>query len=288
MENEIIIYQPDETISLEVRLENETVWLSQLQMAELFHVKVPAVSKHINNLYDEGELERQGTISILETVRKEGNRNVRRKVEYYNLDVIISVGYRIKSQVGTRFRIWATNVLKQYLLKGYAIHAQLQHVEQRLDSQLKLHSNQIAALRQQVDFLVKIHDRPTDRIFPTGCVFDAWEYVSTLIRSARQRIILIDNYCDERTLAILSKRAPDVICTIYTRYNETFQADLDKHNRQYPIIEKVQLSHKEHDRFLIIDDSVYILGDSLKDIGHSMTTVLKTSFSPDMILSQVQ
>lgn len=132
-----------------------------------------------------------------------------------------------------------------------------------------------------------MHRQPEERIFSTGCVFDAWEYVASLVKEAKDRIILIDNYCDERTLKLLAKRQAGVECTIHTRFNETFDADLEKHNRQYPAIRKVQLSQKEHDRFLMIDDTVYILGDSLKDLGHSMTTVLKTSFTVEEIIEKL-
>lgn len=136
--------------------------------------------------------------------------------------------------------------------------------------------------------MVDIHRKPTEQIFPTGCVFDAWEYVSTLVRSAKNKVILIDNYCDERTLMLLSKRADDVGCTIHTRYNESFKEDLAKHNRQYSEIKLIQLPHQLHDRFLIIDNDVYILGDSVKDLGHSLTTVLRTMFQPEDILSMLR
>ena len=147
---------------------------------------------------------------------------------------------------------------------------------------------QLSEQKQQVEFLVDMHRQPEERIFSTGCVFDAWEYVAALVREAKNRIVLIDNYCDERTLTLLSKRQSNVECTIYTRFNEAFDTDLEKHNRQYPAIKKVQLPQKEHDRFLIIDDTVYILGDSLKNLGHSMTTVLKTSFTVEEILGKLK
>lgn len=209
-------------------------------------------------------------------------------MDYYNLDVIISVGYRVKSHQGTQFRIWDTSILREYLLRGYSVNRQLIALQERTDERLSNIQHQLDEQRQQVEFLVDMHRNPSDSIFPTGCVFDAWEYVARLVREAKSRIILIDNYCDECTLLLLSKRQTNVKCTIHTRFNEAFDADLEKHNRQYPIIEKVQLSQKEHDRFLIIDDTVYILGDSLKDLGHSLTTVLKTSFPPNEILDRLK
>lgn len=287
---EIVLYQPDENIRIEVRLDPEmdTVWLSQAQMAELYGTKRQAITKHIKNIYYVNELEPMSTCSILELVQKEGTRIVKRKVEFYNLEVIISVGYRVNTHLGIQFRRWATKVLKEHLLAGYSVNRQLIALQERTDERLSNIQHQLDEQKQQVEFLVDMHRKPSDSIFPTGCVFDAWEYVARLVREAKSRIILIDNYCDERTLLLLAKRQANVKCTIYTRFNEAFDADLEKHNRQYPIIEKVQLPQKEHDRFLIIDNIVYILGDSLKDLGHSLTTVLKTSFSPIAILDSLK
>ncbi len=213
---------------------------------------------------------------------------IKKPVPFYNLDVIIAVGYRVKSKQGILFRRWATNILKDHLLKGYSINRQLIALQERTDERFMQIEQQISEQQQQVEFLVDIHRKPTEQIFPTGCVFDAWEYVSALIRSAKKKIILIDNYCDERTLTLLSKRADEVECTIHTRYNESFKEDLAKHNRQYPEIKIVQIPHQAHDRFLIIDDDVYILGDSIKNLGHSLTTVLKTMFLPEDILSKLK
>lgn len=285
---EIVLYQPDESISIEVRLEQETVWLTQAQMVELFKSTKQNISLHINNIYKEGELTRTSTVKDYLTVQTEGRRTVKRTLIYYNLDVIISVGYRVKSQVGTRFRQWANAVIKQHLLNGYTINRHLVALQQQVDSRFEALEQKVDEQQQQVEFLVDMHRQPEDRLFTTGCVFDAWEYVAGLVREAKNRIALIDNYCDERTLMLLSKRQPDVECTIYTRFNEVFDADLEKHNKQYPDIEKVQLSQKEHDRFLIIDETVYILGDSLKNLGHSMTTVLKTSFTVEEILRKLK
>ena len=287
-DGEIVLYQPDENVRIEVRLEQETVWLTQSQMVELFKSTKQNISLHINNIYKEGELMQVSTVKDYLTVQAEGGRTVKRTLRYYNLDVIISVGYRVKSQVGTRFRQWANQVLKQHLLNGYSINRQLIALQERTDERFMDIQQQLSEQKQQVEFLVDMHRQPEDRLFPTGCVFDAWEYISALVRAAKSKIVLIDNYCDERTLILLSKRHMDVECTIYTRFNEAFDTDLEKHNRQYPAIKKVQLPQKEHDRFLIIDDTVYILGDSLKNLGHSMTTVLKTSFTVEEIFEKLK
>ncbi|MDO4190168.1 MAG: RhuM family protein [Bacteroidales bacterium] len=284
---EVVLYQPDKTLALEVRLEKETVWLTQQQMAQLFQVNVPAVNKHIKNIYEEGELQRVPTISILETVRMEGNRRVKRKVEFYNLDVIISVGYRIKSQAGTRFRQWANMVLKEYLLRGYSVNRQLVALQERMDNRFVAIENRLQEHQQQIEFFVKANQRPTEVLVPTGCVWDAWEFVSGLVKEAKERIVLIDNYVDERVLTLMSKRAEGVTCTIRTHYNMTLKADLEKHNAQYAPIEIVQLAHANHDRYLIIDNTVWLLGTSVKDMGNSLTTIIQVGFTPEEIIAKL-
>ena len=283
---QVVLYQPNETLSLQVRLDTDqdTVWLTQQQIAELFGTKRPAITKHLGNIFKTGELNQKSVSSILEHTAADGKTY---NVQYYNLDAIISVGYRVNSLNATAFRRWATSVLKEHLLKGYSINSQLIALQERTDERITDLQQQLNEQKDKVEFLVQIHHKDSDRLFPTGCVFDAWEHISALIRTATQSIILIDNYCDERTLSILSKRSDTIPCTIYTRYTESFKQDLDKHNRQYAAIEFMQLSQKEHDRFLIIDNTVYILGDSLKDLGHSLTTVLKTTFTPQSILSLI-
>ena len=284
---EIVLYQPDENIRMEVRIDAkfDTVWLTQQQIAELFGTKRPAITKHLANIFKSGELNQNSVSSILEHTASDGKTY---KTQFYNFDAILSVGYRVNSMNATRFRQLANIVLREYVLNGYSVNCHLVALQQQVDSRFEAIEHKIEVQKQQVEFLVDMHRKPSDSIFPTGCVFDAWEYVARLVREAKSRIILIDNYCDERTLLLLSKRQANVKCTIYTRFNEAFDADLEKHNRQYPMIEKVQLPQKEHDRFLIIDNIVYILGDSLKDLGHSLTTVLKTSFSPIAILDSLK
>lgn len=291
--SQIVLYQPDSTVSLEVKLDvaRDTVWLTQAQMCVLFNKVKSTISYHINNIFTEGELDKSVAVRKIRTTTQHGaikDKTQTDEVTIYNLDVVISVGYRVKSKRGTQFRIWATRVLRDYLLNGYSINRQLVALQERTDERFSQMEKQLCSQQQQVEFLINIHRPQTERVFPTGCVFDAWEYVSTLIRSAKVRIILIDNYCDERTLTLLSKRADTVECTIHTRYNETFKEDMAKHNRQYPEIKMVQLPHQAHDRFLIIDNDVYIMGDSIKNLGHSLTTVLKTMFQPEDILSKLK
>jgi len=263
-QGEIILYQPDETVRLEVRLEDDTVWLTQQQMAELFYATKQNVSLHIKNIYDEGELEETSTVKDYLTVRKEGNRTVRRHVNYYNLDVIISVGYRIKSIRGTRFRQWANRVIKEYLLNGYSVNQRFQKIEQRL-----------ASAEEKIDFFVRTSLPPVEGIFHDGQIFDGYAQIVGLIKQARRSIVLIDNYIDETTLTMLSKRDAGVSAIIYTRpLSQQQQLDLERHNQQYPPV-AVNICQHNHDRFLIIDDTVYLFGASLKDAGKKLFAYIK-------------
>ena len=261
---EIVMYQPDETIRLEVRVENETVWLTQQQMAELFNATKQNISLHINNIYDEGELEQIATVKDYLTVQKEGKRMVKRHINLYNLDVIISVGYRVKSLRGTRFRQWANRILKEYLLNGYSINQRFDYIERRL-----------TATEQKIDFFVRSSLPPVEGIFYDGQIFDAYAHIISLIKQAKHSIVLIDNYIDENTLIMLSKRNTSVSATIYTRQlSQQQQLDLQRHNQQYPPITVNSCQHN-HDRFLIIDDAVYIFGASLKDAGKKLFAYIR-------------
>jgi hypothetical protein len=261
---EIVMYQPDETIRLEVRVENETVWLTQQQMAELFNATKQNISLHINNIYDEGELEQIATVKDYLTVQKEGKRMVKRHINLYNLDVIISVGYRVKSLRGTRFRQWANRILKEYLLNGYSINQRFDYIERRL-----------TATEQKIDFFVRSSLPPVEGIFYDGQIFDAYAHIISLIKQAKHSIVLIDNYIDENILIMLSKRNASVSATIYTRQlSQQQQLDLQRHNQQYPPIAINSCQHN-HDRFLIIDDVVYIFGASLKDAGKKLFAYIR-------------
>lgn len=210
MKNEIILYRPNELAEhIEVRLEDEIVWLSQQQMATLFDQTKQNVSLHINNCFKEGELEKKTTVKESLTVQKEGSRTVKRKLEYYNLDVIISVGYRVKSKQGTQFRIWATRVLKDYLLKGYTINNRMN----RLEDSVEALRNKVS----EIDLQINTHLIPTQGVFFDGQVFDAYQLASRIIRSAKKNIILIDNLIDESTLTHLSKKARGVRVLLLTK-----------------------------------------------------------------------
>ncbi len=262
MENqgEIILYQPDSEVKLEVRLEEETVWLTQMQMAELFQTSKQNVSLHTNNIFKENELDRNSVVKDYLTVQKEGNRNVKRKITCYNLDVIISVGYRVKSIRGTQFRQWANSVLKEYLLKGYSVNRRLTELE-----------HTVAEHSKKIDFFVRTSLPPVEGIFYDGQLFDAYKFATDLIRTAKKSILLIDNYVDESVLLMLSKRNNGVKADIYTQtISSQLQLDLNRHNSQYPPI-KIHAYKKSHDRFLIIDGTdVYHIGASLKDLGKKM------------------
>lgn len=262
MENqgEIILYQPDSEVKLEVRLEEETVWLTQMQMAELFQTSKQNVSLHTNNISKENELDRNSVVKDYLTVQKEGNRNVKRKITCYNLDVIISVGYRVKSIRGTQFRQWANSVLKEYLLKGYSVNRRLTELE-----------HTVAEHSKKIDFFVRTSLPPVEGIFYDGQLFDAYKFATDLIRTAKKSILLIDNYVDESVLLMLSKRNNGVKADIYTQtISSQLQLDLNRHNSQYPPI-KIHAYKKSHDRFLIIDGTdVYHIGASLKDLGKKM------------------
>ena len=287
---EIVLYQPNDNIRLEVRLQDETVWLTQQQMAELFNTTRNNITLHIGNIFKEGELE-------VNSVRKESLLTAadgkKYRTKFYNLDVIISVGYRVKSPIGTRFRQWANGVLKDYLLRGYAVHQQvmaLQQINLRIDAQNDRIARIEGALdqqQQQLDFVVRANEKPEELLIPTGCVWDAYMFVCGLIRSAEKRIILVDNFVDERVLTMLDKRNKGVSAEVHTRYYEQTKLDFEKHNQQYEPISYVQLPHAVHDRYLIVDDDVWLLGTSVKDMGRSLCTIIKVGFTPETVMNMI-
>ena len=274
-QGEIILYQPDEAIRLEVRMENETVWLTQEQIANLFGTKRPAITKHLNNIYNSGELDVDSTCSILEHMGNDGKQKYTTK--YYNLDAILSVGYRVNSRNATLFRRWASSVLKEYLLKGYSINQRLSELEKTV----ALHS-------EKIDFFVRTSLPPVEGIFFDGQIFDAYKFATDLIKTARKSLLLIDNYVDESVLLMLSKRNPGVSATIYTqKITPQLQLDLDKHNDQYPPI-NIRTYRNSHDRFLIVDDKeVYHIGASLKDLGKKMFAFSKLEIDPGLITDKL-
>lgn len=279
-QGEIILYQPDEEIKLDVRLENETVWLSIDEMSHLFGRDISVIGKHIRNIFKEGELIKDSVWAKFAYTASDGKTY---QVDYYNLDVIIYVGYRVKSQRGTQFRQWANKVLKEYLLKGYSINQRINQLENKMDSRLTAHDRQLEELTNKVDFFVRTSLPPVEGIFFDGQIFDAYKFASDLIKSARQSLVLIDNYVDESVLLMLSKRQPRVTATIYTqRITPQFRLDLDRHNDQYPPVD-VRTCKLSHDRFLIVDDAVYHIGASLKDLGKKWFAFSKLSLPAEMI-----
>lgn len=259
MENqgEIILYQPDSEVKLEVRLEEETVWLTQTQIVELFQSSKANISEHIKNIYEQEELEESSTVRDFRTVRPEGKRQVVRNLTYYNLDAIISIGFRVNSKRGIQFRQWSNRVLKEYLLKGYSVNRRLTELE-----------HTVAEHSKKIDFFVRTSLPPVEGIFYDGQLFDAYKFATDLIRTAKKSILLIDNYVDESVLLMFSKRNDGVKADIYTQtISRQLQLDLERYNRQYPPIE-IHAYKRSHDRFLIIDDTdVYHIGASLKDLG---------------------
>jgi len=280
---EIVMYQPDETIRLEVRMEGDTVWLNQAQMAELFGTKRPAITKHLNNIYKCKELLEESTCSILEHMGNDGKQIYSTK--YYNLDAIISVGFRVNTKRGIEFRQWANRILKEYLLRGYVINSRIVALEEHVAKQ----DSQIEDLKDKVNFFVRSSLPPVEGIFYDGQIFDAYAQIISLIKQAKRSIILIDNYISTDTLTMLSNRSASVSATIYTRQlSPQQQLDLQRHNQQYPPV-AVNFCQRNHDRFLIIDDAVYIFGASLKDAGKKLFAYIRMQgTTPTELLSNIR
>ena len=266
-ENEIIIYQPDENLKLDVQVEGETVWLTQSQMVELFQTSKQNISLHINNIFKEGELDSESVVKDYLTTATDGKKY---RTKYYNLDVIISVGYRVKSLRGTQFRQWANKVLKEYLLRGYAVNQRLMQLEDRIDRHFSEYDRHLSELDEKVDFFVRSSIQPKEGIFFDGQIFDAYAFVAGLIRKAKKRIVVIDSYVDDSVLVQLSKRKPGVKVDIYDgKISQQLRQDVARHNAQYPGV-TLHSYKKAHDRFLIIDEEVYHIGHSLKDLGKKL------------------
>ena len=284
-QNQIILYSPNESISLEVRLENETFWLNRQQIAQLFGRDIKTIGKHINNALRE-ELSNCSVVANFATTATDGKTY---NVEYYNIEVITSVGYRVKSKQGVQFRQWANKVLKDYLLRGYAINQRIETLENRIDNKLYEHEQKIEHLTEQVDFFVHTSLPPVEGVFHNNQVFDAHILMSDLVKQAKVRIIIIDNYVDDSILTLLSKRKTGLIAEIYTyKKSEQFTLDLDKHNLQYPSI-TVHVNKTCHDRFMIVDDKVYHIGASIKDLGQKLCAItLLNSITAEDILNKLK
>ena len=260
-ENEIVLYQPNDAIHLEVRMANESVWLTQPQIAMLFGVQRPAITKHLRNIFKSGELEESSVSSILEHTATDGKTY---QTQFYNLDAILSVGYRVNSINATMFRKWANSVLKEYMLRGYAFNQRFERLEQR-----------VSRTEEKIDFFVRTSLPPVEGIFFEGQIYDAYELVSKLVKRAKHRIVLIDNYIDESVLTLLDKRRAGVTAEIYTNHvSQQLQLDIQRHDSQYPPI-PVHIMTASHDRFLLIDDEVYHVGASIKDLGKRWFAIMK-------------
>jgi len=279
MKNEIVIYQPEEiSTRIDVRIEDETVWLSQAQMAELFQSTKQNISLHINNIYKEGELQKESTVKDYLTVQTEGERQVQRRIIIYNLDVIISVGYRVKSKQGTQFRIWATKVLRDYLLKGYAINNRMNRIEDNVE--------QLTKKVNKIELQLNTNLPPNQGVFFDGQIFDAYAFINNLLRNTKKNVILIDNYIDDTVLTLFAKY-PDLYFTIVTKkITKQLQLDIDKYNAQYNNL-TIRISSKYHDRFFIIDKQTYHIGASLKDLGKKIFAFSKMEIDTIKLLEKL-
>ena len=274
--NEIILYQPDDCVRIEVRLENDTVWLTQQQMAELFGCTSDNVGLHLKNIFSEKEVDKDRTTEIISVVRLEGTRMVARNLVHYNLDAILSVGYRISSRNATLFRQWATKVLREYLMNGYSVNQRFERLEHRMTE-----------TENKIDFFVRTSLPPVEGIFYDGEMLEPFGFINGLIRSAKRRIVLIDNYVDETVLLRLAERRRGVSAPILTRQaSPSFAQALELHNRQYEPV-ALRLFTRSHDRFLMIDDSVYHIGASIKDLGKKWFAFCKMEVGADEVLERV-
>ncbi len=272
-DNQIVVYQPNETVRLDVRLENETVWLTQEQMALLFGRDQSVIARHVGNIFKEGELARDSVYAKNAYTASDGKTY---QVAFYNLDVVISVGYRVKSVQGTRFRQWATGVLREYLLRGYSVNSRLSQLEDKMDRRFAKHDADIVELKEKVDFFVQTKEPPLQGIFYDGQLWDARALVFSLVSRAKRTLILIDNWATAETLDLFAKKRKGVKVTIITSghydkkhvpHRKISDADVKTFNAQYPKL-TVRYNESFHDRFLIVDDKeLYLIGASLKDLG---------------------
>ncbi len=299
-QGEIILYQPDETVRLEVRLEDDTVWLTQAQIVALFQKAKSTISFHISNLFKEGELEENVVVRKYRTTTQHGaisGKSQTHEVTYYNLDVIISVGYRVRSMRGTKFRQWATCVIRDHLLKGYTINRRITLLEAKMDAQAKQHENSLQKIstrldepQQKLDFFVQTNLPPVVGVFHDGQVFSARLFVESLIKTAQHEVILIDNYVDAKTFDLLDVRGAGVSATIYTeRIDAGLQRLQQLHNQEHSnqSVSIAAFSHPFHDRFLIIDDDLWHCGASFKDLGRKLFAIDKMGIDKNIILNQL-
>lgn len=278
--NEIIVYQPEGgEFHIEVRVENETVWLTQAQMAELFSKSISVISRHIANVFAEHELEEKSNLHFLQIANSD------KPVKLFSLDVIISVGYRVKSYQGTQFRRWANQVLKEHLLKGFSVNQRLVSHENRLENL----DSRVIYLEKQVDFFVKTNLPPSEGLLPAHAQWSGYEFAVQLVRSAKKELIIIDPYANDMVLSLMSKRAEGVEATIYSaRITRTMREEEARLNRQFPTVH-LENMREVHDRFVIVDDVVYHVGASFKDLGNQMTAFSVLNFvTKEQVLAMVK
>ena len=286
MTDEIVLYKPNEQFQLEVQLKDDTVWLTQEQIAMLFGTQRPAITKHLNNIYNSGELTMESTCSILERMGNDGRQ--RYQTKYYNLDAILSVGYRVNSKNATLFRQWANRVLKEYILKGYAVNQRLIAMEDRIDRRLQEHTEQIHELQDKVDFFVRTSLPPVEQVFFEGEFFEARVLLEKIIKTATKRVVIIDAYIDATTFEMLDVRAKGVTADIYS--DGLYKTLRDTHNASAGVqpINTHKWSTASHDRWLIVDDRLYHCGHSVKDLGKKLSAIMLMGESPEAILNHVR
>ena len=285
---EIILYQPNESLRLEVQIENDTVWLTQQQMAELFGVKQPAVSKHLNNIFKEGELDKASVHSILEYTAADGKSY---KTQFYSLDAILSVGYRVNSKNATKFRQWANKILKDYLLRGYSVNRQLVELQGYTDNRFLQIEKRLDEHQQQIDFFVRTNIPPHEGCVFEGHLLEGREVAEMIIKSAKHEVILIDPYIGSDTLHILEARQKNVSATIYTeKVNNNILTLQHNHETEYGKCRRINIFQYKtnfHDRFLIIDETVYHFGASIKDLGKRLFAFDVIHLSKNLIMGEV-
>ena len=289
---EIVLYQPDDKIRMEVRLDNETVWLTQQQMADLFGVKQPAISKHLSNIFKEGELDKNSVYSVLEYTAADGKVY---NTQFYNLDAILSVGYRVNSKNATLFRRWANSVLKEYLLRGFTVNQQLLAVQRQIDSRFEQQDRRLNAIestlqdhQQKIDFFVKTNLPPVEQVFFNGQFFEARVLLEKLVKSAQRRVVVIDAYVDAATFDILDVREQGVTADIYSgSLHDTLRNAHNSATDANPINEHIWAS-PSHDRWLIIDDNLFHCGHSIKDMGKKLSAIMLMGTPPETVLETVR
>lgn len=285
-EESVVVYRTaDNTLQLDVQLANETVWLTQQQMTVLFDTSKQNVSLHINNIFKEGELDKNLVVKDYLTTAADGKKY---RTLYYNLDVIISVGYRVKSKRGTQFRQWATKVLNEYMLRGYAVNQRIYSVEERLDKRLLAHERRLEAVEEKIDFFVRTNVPPVEQVFFDGEFFEARVLLERLIKMATKRVIIVDAYIDAATFDMLDVRAKGVTADIYSDSEYKSLRDMHYAAAGMQPIHTHKWTTASHDRWLIIDDSLYHCGHSFKDLGKKLSAIMRMDLSPDVILKQIR